>query len=96
MERNQAQLHEHFLMVLDTVASVRVHKVAQYGTDRYDMDRWTEEEQLWMIFSDIYRKFIRLRQQVRNKDLVGMRETCLDLCSYGAMGVQIIDMMSEE
>lgn len=88
-------LQERFEEVLKDIADLRIVKVAGYGEDRYDVDRWSEEEQLWMIFSDIYRKFIRLRTQVRNADVDGMRETCMDIASYGAMGVQIIDMYNE-
>lgn len=88
----RAGLHTQmgFESVLLEMGHLRLEKVVQYGEDRYQ-DRWSEPEEMWMIYSDIYRKFIRLRQQVLNGDLKGMRETCLDLANYGAMGVQLID-----
>lgn len=85
-----------FEMVLEEIAELRMEKCTEYGEDRYRQEEWTEEEELWMIFSDIYRKFIRMRQQVANGDQEGMRESCLDIASYGAMGVQLIDKRRQD
>lgn len=80
---------ESFEDVLAEMGSTRLEKATEYGEDRHE--GWDVDEEDWMIFSDIYRKFIRLRQQVHNHDHAGMRSTCLDLANYGAMGVQLID-----
>lgn len=84
-----------FERVIAEMATVRLAKVIEYGEERYETERWTEQEELWMIYSDVYRKFIRLRQQVRSADTAGMRETLMDLANYGAMGVQLIDRRNE-
>lgn len=85
-----------FEVVLAEMAELRLEKAIEYGEDRYQTERWTEEEELWMIFSDVYRKFIRMRQQVTAGDSEGMRESCRDIANYGAMGVQLIDKRKRE
>jgi hypothetical protein len=89
------QHQEGFEKVLSEMGEVRLDKCNQYGEERYDQSKWTAAEETWMIFSDVFRKFIRLRQQVRRNDRKGMRETLLDLANYAAMGVQLIDQRGE-
>lgn len=85
---------KEFAKVLAEMQSVRDAKVAEYGDSRY-----REKDPLFsmmMAFSDIHRKYIRLRSQtLRVSDLLpdpsDLRETYLDLANYAAMGVQLLD-----
>jgi hypothetical protein len=84
--------------VLADAAYLRMHKVTQYGEERYDDP--DIEVQLWMTYCDVWRKFSRLRMLIKNvihnKDVVSLnklRSDYQDLLNYGAMGVQIIDRL---
>jgi len=84
--------------VLADAAYIRMHKVEQYGEERYDEP--DIEIQLWMTYCDVWRKFSRLRMLIKNiihkKDvncLKKLRSDYQDLLNYGAMGVQIIDRL---
>ena len=78
-----------FEMVLDAMAEVRLDKCSAYGERRYenpdlDFNRW-------MCYSDVYRKFIRLEQQMKFGSVSDLRETYMDLANYAAMAIQLID-----
>lgn len=94
---NMRTQHE-FELILSEAANLRMSKVLDYGEERYD--EGDEEIQLWMLYCDIWRKFSRLRQLIKNilkkddlKSVEKLRDDCLDLLNYGAMGVQIIDRL---
>ena len=73
---------------------LRFDKAREYGEDRYKEENW--DHALTMCYSDVYRKFIRLRTQLDNNDVDGMRETLRDLANYAIMGVQEIDRLMKE
>lgn len=91
-----------FECVLEELATLRLHKVREYGEARYE-----EPDQPFnviMAYGDVYRKTCRMRQQVKAavstwllarglspETAAGLRETFGDLANYSAMGVQLID-----
>ena len=92
---NEAGLktHEHFEMLIDELATLRLEKVVQYSEARYE-----EPDAVFnrlMVFSDIYRKFIRLKQQLwtdrdTTPDDHKLCTDLMDLASYCLMGVQLL------
>lgn len=102
MEKKNVRIHEAlkcgiktqeaFEELLNELAVERLEKVKEYGEGRYEETDF--DFNLIMCYSDIYRKFIRLKTLTKNgaKSLVKLRETYLELASYGIMAVQIIDM----
>ena len=88
--------------VLAELATLRLAKVKEYGEARYE-----ERDQnfnMVMTYSDLYRKFIRLRQLLWIPvgqggvsggklafDISKIRQELLDLANYAIMGVQLID-----
>lgn len=78
-----------FRDVLKEMAEVRDAKVRSYGDSRYREPN--PALNLIMAFSDVHRKYIRLRQQTLDGDTAGLRETYMDMANYAAMGVQLID-----
>jgi hypothetical protein len=87
------QYHDGFIRVQRELANIRDRKVVEYGTARYEIaDR---RENAWMCYSDVYRKFIRLREQIRNDDDAGLRETYLDIANYATMAVQMLDKLED-
>jgi hypothetical protein len=96
--RFKQPVSEHHLAyenILADLAEIRLAKVAQYGESRYEED--DEEFDLWMCFSDIHRKYIRLKEltkQVRSGDQAAVKpliDAYRDLANYGIMGVQVIE-----
>ena len=86
--------------VLEEVAEIRIKKVASYGEGRYTKEDGIDFDML-MCFSDIYRKYIRLRKLIKNlkaesEDGESLRDAFLDLANYAIMGVQIYDSYSDE
>jgi hypothetical protein len=81
--------------VLEEIAQVRLEKIGEYGENRYNEDD-PKFNQL-MLFSDVHRKYIRLRHQALGltpgtpETRAKLRETYLDMAAYAAMGVQMID-----
>ena len=81
------------------MAQLRIAKLAQYGEDRYQIqmkDWWWD---LVMCWSDIYRKYCRMKTLIRTAKEQGpskaLRDCFMDLANYGIMGVQIIDIIDE-
>lgn len=79
--------------IIDELATIRMDKVISYGEDRYkDPD---PEHRLLITYSDIYRKFIRLKEQMLRRepsaDGESLRDNLLDLANYALMGVQLLD-----
>ena len=82
-------------IILDHVANTRLHKCEKYGESRYG--ETDPEFNAWMCFSDIHRKYIRLRQLNKlaiSGDKEAMRllkDAYLDIANYGIMGFQILN-----
>jgi len=72
------------------LAEVRLKKCIQYGEARYeiDPDNWTKQN--WLCYSDVYRKFIRLDQQMETGSTEDLLETYQDLANYAIMAVQLL------
>lgn len=95
---NNITTQHQFEEILSEAADLRLAKVIQYGEERYfETD---EEVQLWMTYCDVWRKFSRIRKLIKNilnnRDMESankLRSDYLDLLNYGAMGVQIIDLL---
>lgn len=77
-----------FEAVLAELAMLRLEKAIEYGESRYETR--DAEFDHWMLFSDVHRKYIRLRQQMRNKNIPGMIESYTDIANYAAMAVQLL------
>ena len=93
-------LQEEFEKIQKEMAELRKVKVAEYGEDRY-YER-NADIAILMIYSDVYRKYIRLKTQTLNcfstdhsLDLDNLRESYLDLANYATMAVQIIDRIKK-
>jgi hypothetical protein len=86
--------HLDYEEIIRDLAEQRLAKVAQYGEDRYDSNEG-EDFDLWMSFSDVYRKFIRLKQLTRlalkgdEAAKIALVDAYKDIANYGIMGVQI-------
>jgi len=81
--------------VVDEAATLRMRKVLAYGEERY-LGTEGEAFDLMMTFSDVYRKYIRVREAVvackyTMDDGESLRDALLDLSNYALMGVQICD-----
>lgn len=79
---------EEYELVLSSLAAIRLQKCLEYGESRYE-----EVDPLfnrWMLFSDVHRKYIRLRQQLNRADLPGLIETYQDMANYAIMAVQML------
>lgn len=91
--------HKHmveFSRLVGELTAVHQKKIAEYGLSRYRPEAATHN--LRAAFFDIDRKYIRLRYQMDGGKIVDMdalRETFMDLASYGIMGMQILDIMKE-
>jgi predicted metal-binding protein len=72
------------------LACVRIDKCISYGENRYDPANSAEFNQ-WMCYSDVYRKFIRLEQQMKNSSVEDLIETYSDLANYAIMAVQLLE-----
>lgn len=70
-----------------------LQKLHEYGTTRYE--EIDPVFNVWMCYSDTYRKFIRLRQQVKLGDWKGQVETYMDMMNYCIMAIQIIEYMGD-
>lgn len=91
---------EKYEEIVDEIANIRIDKVSSYGEDRYSMAEGFDFDML-MCFSDIYRKYIRVKKLVKNNSIKGedgetLREAFKDLANYGIMGIQIYDNYTKE
>lgn len=88
---------EDFEKIVDNLATLRLEKVIDYGDSRYK--NLELDKDLWMCFSDVNRKTIRLEQltkSVNKGDTAAMKvlsENYKDLTNYGLMGVQILEQL---
>lgn len=91
MKKQKAEFdpyHMEFLDVLEKVARLRLEKVRQYGTSRYEIQDLATNR--WLAYSDVLRKFIRLQEQMRSGGAEDLLETYQDLASYALMAVQLL------
>ena len=80
---------EHAIAAL---AEIRLNKCGAYGERRYEV--LDPEFNRWMCYSDVYRKFIRLEQQMKTGSVDELLETYRDLANYAIMAVQILGRKS--
>ena len=95
---NKKDIIDGFNAVTTEMAYVHQEKIEEYGISRYREAGETETP--IMLFSDIHRKYIRLREQLLTRRLGGqepdwasVRRGCVDLANYGVMGVQLADLI---
>ena len=88
------QTHADYMSVVERLTAIRKDKVRQYGTKRYEIA--DTETNLWMCYSDVYRKFIRLEEQLDRRDIKGMVETYSDMANYCIMAIQILEKIDEK
>lgn len=83
---------EAFEDLLNALGTMRLEKVIQYGESRYEEK--DEEINRLMIFSDIHRKYIRLKQVLMAKEGGGepLYDTLMDMASYALMGLQLLGL----
>lgn len=84
--------------IIDEIATIRMNKVLSYGEDRYTDEPTDQEHHLFITYSDIYRKYIRIKEfftkglsVLKAKDGESLRDAFLDLANYAIMGVQLYD-----
>ena len=82
--------------VIDKLRRVTMKKIQQYGTSRYDGH--SDGFNLWMCFSDVYRKTLRLENltvlTVDCEDHVArakLIDDYKDIANYAIMAVQILE-----
>lgn len=79
---------------------VLIDKLSQYGTARYRNSN-TRRFNLWMCFSDIYRKSLRLEELTykavkKNPEaLTKLIDDYKDIANYAIMAVQILEQYDE-
>ena len=86
--------------VIEELSEIRKAKIISYGEDRYSKEEGYDFDMM-MVYSDIYRKYIRLKQLIknnisRNTDGESLRDAFADLANYAIMGIQIYDSYKEE
>lgn len=81
-------------IISSNLAELRLEKCRLYGESRYE--EVDQEFDLWMCFSDIHRKYIRLKQLTKlarqgdESALHSLIDAYKDIANYGIMGVQIL------
>lgn len=88
------ELQEKFELLLEEIATIRLQKTAAYGTDTFKNP--DAEEVFEIMWVDIYRKFIRIKNLCRNHKFVGedgesLRDAFRDMAGYSVMGLQLYD-----
>ena len=92
--------------VVDNLLNIVADKLTAYGTERYD-EAHSDEFNLWMCFSDVYRKILRLERLTRTAamdskgcgDLIKIKAAARkkliddykDIANYAIMAVQILE-----
>jgi len=80
--------HHEYEFIIDELARIRIEKCVSYGEARYlPMDL---QMQRWLCYSDVYRKFIRLEQQMKTGSTEDLLETYRDLSNYAIMALQLL------
>lgn len=80
--------------VIANIATIRLNKVIAYGEDRYN--ETDEEFNYWMCYSDVYRKYIRIKTLTKaalkkGADGESLIDTYKDLANYAIMAIQILE-----
>jgi hypothetical protein len=89
------EIHNSMSLTADRALTMWVEKVKGYGLGRYKEDDW--EFNLWMCFSDIYRKFIRLRTLTSGammgdpQTVAALRDAYADLAVYALSNLVILE-----
>lgn len=91
-EKLGLKYHVEYELSLDELAWIRLKKCAAYGERRYEAT--DPEFNRWMCYSDVYRKFIRLEEQMKTGSVEDLLETYRDLANYSIMAVQILGRKS--
>lgn len=91
--QNAPRSQQHYEKLVDTLGTIRKYKVLSYGESRYDVT--SARFDLSMAFSDIHRKYIRLREQIfGDKQLMtsteSLADSAADLANYAIMMLEII------
>lgn len=92
--------HQVYESIISDLAEQRLAKIKLYGESRYEEK--DEEFDLWMCFSDVHRKYIRLRQLTKlarqgDKEAINsLVDAYRDIANYGIMGIQIIEKYHEK
>jgi hypothetical protein len=92
-EANSLKTQRVYEGIIDEMANIRLNKVMDYGEDRYKIDDLDFD--MAMCYSDIWRKFIRIKNLIVNKVKIlnvqeSIEDTLLDLANYCIMAVQIL------
>lgn len=98
--REELEGQEQFEDILLGLALVRYWKTKAYGPSRLQVNPGESGFDEAMMFSDIHRKYIRLRPLLFQKHPQGLDndaiiETLGDLGVYAVMGIQIIELLKE-
>jgi hypothetical protein len=84
----------HALDILHRAKMLRDEKVSKYGESRYKLSSKKFDDM--MVFSDIYRKYIRLENHFKEgKETLSdadLKETYFDMLNYALMGIQILEL----
>jgi hypothetical protein len=98
--RTLAEHMADFRGLLNELDAVHSKKIQEYGSARYQGDL---DFNLEAAFFDVDRKYIRLRHQIVGArasnhliDIDKVRETFMDIASYGIMGMQMCDLILDE
>lgn len=96
-------LHDQMSSVADEQLLLWIHKVIGYGLSRYD--EHDLDFDVWMNFSDIHRKYIRLEQLTRRaarsddmskRDIEDLVEQYRDIINYSISAVLQIERFLDD
>lgn len=102
LEKRLTQGSKHQLsyeIISSKLAEIRFEKCKKYGESRYEPQ--DAEFNLWMCFSDVHRKYIRLSKLTKlavrgDKEAKKLLiDAYFDLANYAIMGVQILEAMED-
>ena len=102
-EMGYPKVLEEYLEVVEEKTNMMIEKVNKYGNQRYIIENWEYDSK--MIYSDIQRKFNRLKnitwkfedlEDSNEKLMEDLRETYGDTLNYCVLAIQIIDKYLKE
>lgn len=102
-EMEYPEILKDYLKVIEEKTNMMIEKVNKYGNQRYIPEDWEYDSK--MIYSDIQRKFIRLKnitwkfnelEDDNEKLMEDLRETYGDTLNYCVLAIQIIDEYLEK
>ena len=98
---NKGSKHQiNYELIISSLAYMRLKKCNQYGESRYE--ETDEEFNFWMTFSDVHRKYIRLRELNKSAikgdidSLKSILDCYSDLANYAIMAIQLIEPILKE